>query len=229
MDSFGRPDQAIRIVVVADVRLYRDGLAGTLAGATRMKVVGQASGREEALAAAGALRPDVILLDMASPGALPLIRDLRRTAPDSRVLAFALHEVSADVIACAEAGATGFVTADATISELLAAIERTVAGELLCSPRIVQQLFQYIASPAAAGDLAAHGRLTAREAEVLRLLCGGLSNKEIARKLRIAVSTVKNHVHHLLSKLGVPSRAHAAARQPSRAGERAAAAPEARI
>jgi DNA-binding NarL/FixJ family response regulator len=201
-------------LIAAGVRLYREGLATSLASRDHLAVVATSASRVDAHARVLALVPDVVVLDMGTEGSLDLIRELRTAAPNVKILAFAVDEVSSDILECAEAGASGYVTSDASIDELAIAIERIAREELVCSPRIAAKLFGRIwesgeRSPSGESE---HRTLTSREREVLDLICGGDSNKDIAQKLNIAEATVKNHVHHLLDKLDVATRAQAAAR-----------------
>lgn len=201
----------IRALIVVGVRLYRQGLSAALSSYRSLVIAGEAEDGASALGAIVATRPDVVILDVALPGSLDLMHDLSARMPSLRVIAFAVGEASADVIACAEAGAAGYVAADASVEDLVAAVVGVVAGELICSPRIAHELFRRIGSQPPRrwqGDTP----LTLRERQVLDLLRDGLSNKEIARRLDIAVSTVKNHVHNLLKKLGATSRSHLMAR-----------------
>jgi two-component system, NarL family, nitrate/nitrite response regulator NarL len=207
---------AIRLLVVIGVRLYRDGIAAMLGARPSFDIVGTAATRSAAVAAARALRPDIALVDVAVPDAIDLIRDVRRDCERTAVVAFAIDELTSDVLRCAEAGAAGYVTSEASIDELAAGIEAALSGELKCSPRMAGELFRRLGKlqPARAGQ--SHVPLTARESEVLDYLRSGLSNKEIGRKLCLAESTVKHHVHHLLEKLDVRTRAQAAARSGGR-------------
>jgi DNA-binding NarL/FixJ family response regulator len=140
----------------------------------------------------------------------------------AKVLAFAVEEMTSDIFDCAEAGAAGYVTADASMDELVDAIERIGRGELVCSPRVAAQLFGRISErPARQTMDALHSKwLTSRERQVLDGIRRGHSNKEIAQSLHIAEPTVKNHVHHLLEKLEVTTRAQAAARASLTGGRR---------
>jgi DNA-binding NarL/FixJ family response regulator len=148
---------------------------------------------------------------MATRESLELLSDLRDAAIGCKVLAFAVEENAADVIECAEAGAAGYVTADASIDDLIVAIERIARSEFVCSPHIVAQLFGRMSERGEVTSVESK-TLTARERQVLDCIRHGHSNKEIAQKLNIAEPTVKNHVHHLLEKLDVTTRAQAAAR-----------------
>jgi DNA-binding NarL/FixJ family response regulator len=199
-------------VIIADVRLYRDGLVATLAGYPLLHVIGAASDPSEALAIIRSDEPDVAVVDMAMPGAFELLRHVRSDIPATRLVAFAIAEDLSTIIECAEAGAAGYVTVDGSIDDLAQAIGRAAAGELLCPPRVAAQLFRHVAELSARrATAAAPGELTLREKEVLALLRPGLSNKEIANALNISQATVKNHVHHVLDKLKVGTRHQAAA------------------
>jgi two-component system, NarL family, nitrate/nitrite response regulator NarL len=202
------------VLIVADVRLYREGLAGKLASSPGLVVVGTSSSRADARERVGTLRPDVVLIDVATLESLELIHDLRAEGRPCKILAFAVTEGSADILDCAEAGAAGYVTAEASIEDLVAAIERITRAELACSPRVAAQLFNCIGERGDqwSGHLPQAKSLTSREHQVLDGIRRGESNKEIGQKLNIAESTVKNHVHHVLEKLKVTTRAQAAAR-----------------
>ena len=194
--------------VVADVRIYREGLAERLSTHPRLTVLGTSANRADARERVQELRPHVVLIDIATRESLELIGDLREAAVHSKVLALAVEESAPDIIECAEAGATGYVAAEASMDDLVKAIERITDGELLCTPQIAAQLFGRIShrEPLPAGSLT----LTSRERQVLSCIRQGNSNKEIGRTLNISEATVKNHVHHLLEKLAVTTRAQAA-------------------
>jgi DNA-binding NarL/FixJ family response regulator len=129
------------------------------------------------------------------------------------VIAFAIGDEEQDAILCAEAGAAGYVSREASVEDLVSTIVRVAEGEFPCTPRIAALLAQRVSSLAASRDENALATsLTAREREVLRLVDEGLSNKEIARQLGIGVSTVKNHVHNILDKTQASGRGQAAAR-----------------
>jgi DNA-binding NarL/FixJ family response regulator len=198
------------VLIVAEVRLYREGLAGSLSACPQLVVVGTCARRTDACERVAALRPDVVVVDVATRESLDLIRDLQTDALQTKVLAFAVDEVAADIIECAEAGAAGYVTADASVEDLVKAIEGIGRSELVCSPRIAAQLFDRISRGGERWSVEAK-TLTVRERQVLECLRNGKSNKEIAQALHIAEPTVKNHVHHLLEKLDVTTRAQAAA------------------
>ena len=206
-------DRAIGVLVVAHVRLYREGLAAGLSGRTQLSVIATCGGRADALARLRDVGAEVAVVDMAMRESLELIGDLRRESAAMKILAFAVDEVTSDILDCAEAGATGYVTADASLDELVTAIECIAREELVCSPRIAATLFRQLSERT---DRLVPGvatrTLTSRERQVLDCIRQGQSNKEIAHHLNIAEPTVKNHVHNLLEKLEVTTRAQAAAR-----------------
>ena len=169
-----------------------------------LSVVATSASRADALAKVREIGADVVVVDMATRESLELIGDLRRDAASTKILAFAVEEVTSDILDCAEAGAAGYVTADASIDEL-------VDGDRADFPRGARLLAtcRGHAVPARVGELESvdcqtqSRTLTSRERQVLRLMQQGHSNKEIAQHLNIAEPTVKNHVHHLLEKLEV--------------------------
>lgn len=201
----------LTILVVSDIRLYRDGLAELLSHREAVRVIGTATRPDEALQLACELNPAVVVVDQALPGSLLLSRTLGEVRPDIRVVALGVPESEESVLAFAEAGIAGYVPREGSVQDLVEAVERATRGELQCSPQIAGTLIRRLAWRAAGGNLAP-SPLTAREAEIVRLIDQGLSNKEIAVRLGIEVATVKNHVHNLLEKLRVHRRAEAAAR-----------------
>lgn len=209
----------IRVLIVAHIRLYREGLAQMLQEERRIAVVGTAVGADEAVLALREHEPDVVLLDMAIPDNVWLVRALVAAVPGTKVVALAVPEVEREVLACAEAGVAGYVTREGSVEDVVEAVESVARGEMLCSPRMAATLLQRVATLALErSPESIEARLTRRELEILDLIDQGLSNKEIARRLTIELSTVKNHVHNVLEKLNVNRRGEAAAR--ARAGLR---------
>ncbi|MEP6779521.1 MAG: response regulator transcription factor [Gemmatimonadaceae bacterium] len=204
--------RTVRVMIVSDVRLYRDGLAESLAQIEGFTVVCTARYADEG-ARIAACRPDVLVLDMGARGSVDVIRRVAASESNIRTVAFAVRETERDIVTCAEAGAAGYVARDGTLDDLVNTIRSVARGELLCTPRIAAALFRALHENAPRPErnrLAL--TLTAREREIAPLLDRGLSNKEIATQLHIEVATVKNHVHNLLEKLHVASRGEAAAR-----------------
>ena len=206
------PVRATRALIVSDVRLYREGLAAALAARPDLELVGAVASLDDALELLESERRAVVVLDTGMPQALDIARALMRVAPLTKIVAVAVADDAADVVACAEAGMAGYVSRDGSIEDVASAIHGVVRGELRCSPSMVSTLFRRLAllapNRAAVGDEAL---LTKREIEIVALIDDGLSNKEIGRRLRIGTPTVKNHVHHILEKLRVRRRGQAAA------------------
>ena len=201
----------IGVVLASEVRLYREGIASALSSHGRLRIVATPGNRPDAAAAVRTLQPEVVIVDMSMAGALELTAELRALSPSLRIVAMAVREDIAAISECARACADGFVTVNASMVELVGAIERALAGELLCTPRIAAELFHSMrAQPERRGPGLPNGAtLTIREEQVLSFLARGLSNKEIGSSLHISEATVKSHVHHLLEKLQVSSRAQA--------------------
>jgi two-component system nitrate/nitrite response regulator NarL len=203
----------IAVLIVADVRLYREGLSSSLAAQDGLAVVGAASERDAALELTKTKRPDVVVLDMATRDSLGLARAIVDACPATRIVAFAVEEVDREILVCAEAGVAAWVPCEGSVDDLVATIKGIVRDELTCSPRLTATLFRRLASLArGATGTVSGGALTGREREIVALIDRGLSNKEIAQRLHLEVATVKNHVHNILEKLQVSRRSEAAAR-----------------
>lgn len=199
------------IVLAVDVRLYREGLASSLGACPHLRVDAAVGALAQARDVIQACNPDVIVLDVSLDGVCSFMRELRASSQRPRIVALAVRDDLVSILDFANAGADGFVSADACVSELVEAIGRAAAGELLCSPRMAAQLLQRAALGASIAPQPSAASLTSREQQVLALLRRGLSNKEIGATLHIAEATVKNHVHHVLEKLQVTTRSKAAA------------------
>lgn len=203
----------IRLMIVADIRLYREGLAQVLArGQRSLEVVAAAASLDEAMILLPTLLPDVVLVDAASPGALPGIRCIVESFPSVNVVALGVAEADSAVLACAEAGVAGYVVRDGSVEDLVASVESAARGELRCTPRVAATLLRQVARLATERGMGGEREITPRERQILDLVDQGLSNKEIASHLFIEVATVKNHIHNILEKLGVRRRGEAAAR-----------------
>ncbi|MGQ0570740.1 MAG: LuxR C-terminal-related transcriptional regulator [Armatimonadota bacterium] len=202
----------IRLLIVDDTRLFREGLAHFLERVDDFSVVGTAADRPAALAGVRTLCPDVVLLRMEMPECASMVRAMVDALPGVRVITVGLLDSEQDVISCVEAGAQGFVPRDGSLEDLVAGVRSVVRGETLCSPRITATLLRRVATLAAERrNWPGQAHLTVREREIVRLIDDGLSNKEIAHRLSIEVRTVKNHVHNILEKLQVRRRGEAAA------------------
>lgn len=202
----------IRVLVVSDIRLYREGLAAMLARDERIEIVGTEALADRAVEAVGEVAPEVVLVDMGMPDALISVQRIAARFPQPRIVALGVSEGQKDVIACAEAGAVGYVGRNSSLEGLVSTVEAALRGELHCSPKVAAALVQRIARLATRVNVGKNVHLTPRETEVAGLLRGGRTNQEIARDLHLEVSTVKVHVHNIFEKLGVHNRTEAAAR-----------------
>jgi two-component system nitrate/nitrite response regulator NarL len=202
-----------RLLILGEVGVYREALAGSLGRDDRFEVVAVAAGVEEAREALERVQADVLLVDTRMPDGASAVRALAAAAPQVKLVALAVPEVEDEVIAFAEAGASAYVSVDGSMDDLASVVQCVERGEVLCSPGMAAGLFRRVAALSRERQLAPiEEKLTARELEVLRLIEEGRSNKEIASALSIEVPTVKNHVHRILEKLHVHRRSEAAAR-----------------
>lgn len=211
--------QPVRILVVDDHTLFRRGLTALLARDPLLQVVGDAADAGEALRRAQELQPDLILLDNHMPGVngvsvLPALRDV---VPDVRVLMLTVSEDEQDLASALRGGANGYLLKTIEGDALVAAIVRVMCGESVVAGEMTGKLVAAYRDAAAGPALAEPphprskiGQLSPREHEILRGIARGASNKEIGRDLGIAETTVKIHVQHVLRKLDVSSRVHAA-------------------
>jgi two-component system, NarL family, nitrate/nitrite response regulator NarL len=201
----------IRALLVSEVRLYREGVEAALGRRDPIDIVGTASTIGDAIDRLATLDPAVIVVDVGSRDSLAGIRALAAAAPQRKIVAFAVDEHACDIPSYAEAGIAGYVPCDASIDDLAAAIASVTREEAFCSPRVAGALFRRLALRSSTLSAAPASPLSQREREILTLIRNGLSNKDIARQLTIEVATVKNHVHSVLTKLQVSTRAEAAA------------------
>ena len=202
----------IRTCIVSDVTLYREGLSRILDEQRQIAVVASLEYGDDDIDEAARLEPDVVLLDVTGPDAESALRRFVEKLPEARVVALTVADSEAQIVAWAEAGVSGFVTRASSLDELIAAVENVSRGETLCSPRIAAVLLRRVQTLSRGRPtVGTPDRLTQRELEILTLIRQGASNKQIARRLSIELSTVKNHVHNIFEKLGVHQRADAAA------------------
>lgn len=201
------------MLFVSDIRFFREGLAQSLSADPTMVLCGAAEEIGGALALIDRRRPDVVLLDAAHAEGLAIAGQLRATVPGVAVVGLGVAERTEDVLAWAGAGVIGYIPRSTGLDTLADRLRGIVQGEQICSERIACALFRRLGQPASLQDVPAAGAmamLTERELEIAGLVERGLSNKEIARSLRIGVSTTKSHVHNLLAKLQVQRRSQAA-------------------
>src|SRR5688500_17099738 len=210
----GNPPTSLRprMMIVSSVRLFRDGLAmlATRAGTWDSVVVAQ--NLDDVRACMTSAEPTVALIDAADAATLDLARFLARSRTIIGVIAFAATDDVDGRLLLAEAGVSGYVSRDGSIADVMEAVERARAGELDCSPRMSAALARRLAKLAHGEEMDARAELLSyREREIVRLIDTGMSNKEISRALHIEVATVKNHIPHILHKLGGHRRGEAAA------------------
>jgi DNA-binding NarL/FixJ family response regulator len=199
----------IRLLVVDDHPVVREGLVAVLEDEADFQVVGAAATADEAVALAARLRPDVVLLDLELDGqdGVAALPRLMAAASRPRVLVFTAYDADERVFAALEAGAAGYLLKGAPTAEIAQAIRAVAGGGSYLAPRVAAKVVAQVGRPRGAG-----ARLSAREREVLRLIADGQSNKQIARSLGIAERTVKFHVTSLFQKLDADNRAQAVAR-----------------
>ena len=197
----------IRVLVVDDHAVVREGLRTFLSLQDGIEVVGEASGGREAIAAAQRLRPDVVLMDLVMPrvDGVQAMRELRDHVPGARVIVLTSFLEDDRLLPAIRAGAAGYLLKNVEPSELARAVRTADAGDALIDPAVAARLVDALAS-----DHRPEQPLTAREQDVLDLVARGYANKRIARELGIAEKTVKTHVSHVLAKLGVSDRTQAA-------------------
>jgi DNA-binding NarL/FixJ family response regulator len=208
----------IHVLLVDDQRLFREGLRTLLSGRPDLEVVGEASNGKEALEVATAVKPDVVLMDLRMPvlDGVAATRLLRQELPESRVIVLTTFEDDEYVFDALRAGAVGYLLKDVSSATLVEAIRTAARGESFLQPSITSKVvaeFKRMAEPPpAAEEQPLVEPLSDREVEILALVATGASNKEIAGQLFIAEGTVKNHLTHILGKLGVRDRTQAALR-----------------
>ena len=201
------------IIFISHVRFLRDALVATLQDSNGNRACGAFS-RESVEAALVAFAPSMVVVDAAHPDGTALVATVRASVPKVSVVVLATHEGDEDFLAWADLGISGYLGPDTSAGDLLSAVRRVEAGEVACPPRLTALLLNRFAgrSTSERVDRAGIFTLTAREREIAELLADGLSNKLIARRLQVALPTVKNHVHSILEKWDCQSRGEAAAR-----------------
>jgi DNA-binding NarL/FixJ family response regulator len=201
----------IRILLVDDQQLVRAGLRMLCESAEDVGVVGEAYNGLEAVRRAAELVPDVVLMDLRMPGldGIEATRRILAARPGTRIVVLTTFDEDEHLYPALAAGACGFLVKDAAPSELLDAVRRAAAGDSPFSPEVLRRVVgQALASRASgpAGGQQSTVELSPREDEVLRLIGAGLSNAEIAERLRIGITTVKTHIASLMAKTGSPNR-----------------------
>jgi DNA-binding NarL/FixJ family response regulator len=209
-----------RLVLADDHELARDGLRDMLADVPDVEVVGEAADGREALELCRRVRPDLVLMDLRMPrmDGLDATRAIKRELPETSVLVLTLHENPDYLLQALQAGAAGYILKDAAQDEVLSAIGGVLSGESPLAPELAARLLRRFATEMRepANGLQPSQRralmpepLTPREIEVLELLALGKTNRQIAEEFVLSVGTVKNHVEHIIGKLGVSDRTQA--------------------
>lgn len=202
----------VRILLADDHPLIRFALKGILAIQDDLEIVGEVDNGEDAVNVAIQIVPDIVIMDITMPkmNGLEATRQIKKRCPSIAVLALTIHSDSEHILGIFEAGASGYLTKSAFGDEILSAIKGIMAGEMVISPDILQEVLQHTLSSAGSSlPIGKAEKLTPREQEILRLAAKGMSNKDIAGNLDISVPTVKVHLVHIFSKLQVASRTEA--------------------
>jgi DNA-binding NarL/FixJ family response regulator len=196
----------IRLLIVDDHPVVRDGLRGMFAGEEGFEVVSEAENGADAVSRAQAFQPDVVLMDLRMPemDGVTAIRRMGEIGLKARVLVLTTYDTDSDVVPAIEAGATGYLLKDSPRDELLRAVRSAAAGDAVLSPSVAARLLDQVRQPA-------RETVSQRELEVLQLVASGSSNREVAEQLFISEATVKTHLLHIYDKLGVNDRAAAVA------------------
>jgi len=197
----------IRILVVDDHPVVREGIVATLEDDPEFTVVGAAGSAEDALPVVRSQRPDVILLDLELPGmdGIQAIPQLTAAHPEARIVILTAYDTDERVLGAIRSGAKGYLLKGAGLEEIARAIRAVHGGGSYLEPRIAGKVFAEVSAPRRSTAL------TRREREVLKLVADGRSNKQIARALKITERTVKFHITTILNKLGAENRAQAVA------------------
>jgi len=202
----------ISVLLVTQIRLYADGIVTALEELEAIKRVDVATSCDTALERLVRVPSDVVVLDLAGIDDAAVAQAFVRAAHPARIVALAVRESDHDIVAWAEHGAMGIVTRQASFDDLLHAVLAAARGECGCSSHVAAALLRRVATIAAERrSVTRYTALTLRERQVVDLLVQGLSNKEIAARLLLGVSTVKNHVHNVLNKVNASTRTEAVA------------------
>jgi DNA-binding NarL/FixJ family response regulator len=208
-------EKSIRILLVDDQTMFRDGMRVLLSTQPDFQIVGEAADGEQAIRKTAALHPDVVLMDLRMPvlDGAAATRRLRAAQPDVRVIVLTTFDEDAAIFDGLRAGATGYLLKDAPTEKLYEAIRAAARGESFLQPSVASRVvaeFARLSERSPDSSQALVDPLSTRELEILRLLAGGATNREIALQLFIAEGTVKNHVTNIFSKLDVTDRTRAA-------------------
>ena len=205
------PNEPLRVLIVDDHPMFRNGMRALLAADTSTEVAGEATTGEEAIALAASLQPDVILMDIQLPGVsgIEATRQILYTSPHIRVLVVTMFEDDQSVFTAMRAGARGYVLKGASPEEMLRAIQAVGSGEAIFSQAVATRMLDFFAGLQPSAFPHVLPELTDREREILNLIAQGQSNATIAKQLVLSPKTVSNYVSNIFSKLQVADRAQA--------------------
>lgn len=203
--------EVIRVFLVDDNRLLREGLVSMLEEQEGLVVAGAAANGSDALEQIKVQRPDVALIDIGMPDkdGIEVTQALHDEMPEVKVIILGMPDLTDEIMACIEAGAVGYVLKEDSFDHLVETIRSARRGETFCSPRMAASVFSRVAELAGEKISPSAIKLTPREVQIINRIADGLSNKEIAQKLSIEVQTVKNHIHNILDKLQLHNRLEA--------------------
>ena len=203
--------EPLAVLVADDSDAFRSGLRALLASVDDATLAGEATDGDEAVAAALALQPDVVLMDLNMPGrnGIEATRAIVSAAPHIAVLVLTMYEDDDSVFSAVQAGARGYLVKGARQAELLRALRSVAEGGAVFGPAIARRMVDFFAAAAQAGAAAPFPDLTAREREILDLIARGRANAQIAEQLLLSAKTVRNHVSNIFTKIQVVDRAQA--------------------
>ena len=201
----------IKILIIEDNRVLRNGITAMLNEQTDMHVVATIGSGNNIILKASQIQPHIILMDLSltSFRESSVVQSIRKKIPETKVIGMGFIPTQSDIVEFVEAGASGFILKSATVKEFLGTIRSVAQGEKILPPSLTGSLFSHvieIALKQKKGKLTNAVRMTKREREIIALIADGMSNKEIAEQLNIATHTVKSHVHNIMEKLALHTR-----------------------
>ncbi|MDD8018803.1 MAG: response regulator transcription factor [Bacteroidota bacterium] len=201
----------IRILLIEDNRILRDGITAMINGEKDVTVAAVCDGREDTVTKVRAVKPQVVLMDLGleSQNSLEVVQLLKNEFHDIKIIGMGLNPAQSDIMEFVQAGAEGFILKNATLEDVIKTIRAVAEGETILPPSMTGSLFFQVAEHAllkGKRNLKSAVRMTEREKEVIALIVEGMSNKQIGGNLNIATFTVKSHVHNILEKLALQSR-----------------------
>ena len=199
----------VRVLIADDQTLFRVGLARLLEEDPRVQIVGQAGDGAEAVKLAGSLKPDVVLMDLKMPNldGIEATRQIAASHPSVKVLLLTTFEADNHVIQALKAGASGYILKDSKPDSIVSSLLAVMAGERVMASAVANRVLEMLTGTTTPKEF--YDGLTGREIEILKLLAGGMANKQIAYKLKISEKTVRNHVSNMYEKLNIYDRSQA--------------------